>query len=82
LLKDGLHAYDAAGNEFDRFSTGTSGTIPQGSATHRFLLQPRSTAPAPAGPPAKITIEIPTKFREIVVPFEFKNLGQPPGDPG
>lgn len=76
-----IRAYDATGNEFDRFSTGTSGTIPQGSATHRLLLQPRSRPRATAGPPVKISIEIPTRFREVDIAVHFNDLGAFPGDP-
>lgn len=68
---------DEQGNGFNRVNI-----TPRGSANDSMTIdiqfqRMNAAGAAPVGEPAKLTWDIPTETREVVVPFEFKDLPIP-----
>lgn len=68
----GMRLVDAAGRAYHTGGGGGGGSDKHAEYSFNF-----STSDQSAGLPAKLIWEIPTKIREVRVPFEFKDLALP-----
>lgn len=71
LMHRGLALYDASGK---RLTMDVPEARQQTSSTEIDVNFSRGSGKSKAGPPAKLIWTIPDKVREMLVPFEFKNI--------